>query len=89
MQYGCDFGLWPRQIVRELVARKFDIRLSLASVGALLARLGLTAQKPLQRADPRDPSPTLATQANRDGAAISGWDESGVCADSVQGKPGH
>ncbi|MBI4002984.1 MAG: winged helix-turn-helix domain-containing protein, partial [Nitrospira defluvii] len=43
MQYGFDFGLWTRQIVRELVAMKFDVSLSLASVGALLARLGLTA----------------------------------------------
>lgn len=29
--------------------------LSLASIGAMLARLGLTAQKPLQRAYQRDP----------------------------------
>lgn len=96
MQYGFDFGLWTRQIVRELVARKFDVSLSLASVGALLARLGLTAQKPLQRAYQRDPEaierwqretyPTLAAQAKRDGAAIYFWDESGFRADSVQGK---
>ena len=96
MQYGFDFGLWTRQIVRELVAMKFDVSLSLASVGALLARLGLTAQKPLQRAYQRDPEaierwqretyPALAAHAKRDGAAIYFWDESGFCADSVQGK---
>ena len=96
MQYGFDFGLWTRQIVRELVAMKFDVSLSLASVGALLACLGLTAQKPLQRADQRDPAaierwqcetyPTLAAHAKRDGAAIYFWDESGFRADSVQGK---
>ena len=96
MQYGFDFGLWTRQIVRELVAMKFDVSLSLASVGALLARLGLTAQKPLQRAYQRDPAaiecwqretyPALAAQAKRDGAAIYFWDESGFRADSVQGK---
>jgi transposase len=96
MQYGFDFGLWTRQIVRELVAMKFDVSLSLASVGALLARLGLTAQKPLQRAYQRDPEaierwqretyPTLAAQAKHDGAAIYFWDESGFRADSVQGK---
>ena len=96
MQYGFDFGLWTRQIVRELVAMKFDVSLSLASVGALLARLGLTAQKPLQRAYQRDPAaierwqretyPTLAAHAKRDGAAIYFWDESGFRADSVQGK---
>jgi len=96
MQYGLDFGLWTRQIVRELVAMKFDVSVSLASVGALLARLGLTAQKPLQRAYQRDPEaierwqretyPALAAQAKRDGAAIYFWDESGFRADSVQGK---
>ena len=96
MQYGFDFGLWTRQIVRELVAMKFDVSVSLASVGTLLARLGLTAQKPLQRAYQRDPAaierwqretyPALAAQAKRDGAAIYFWDESGFRADRVQGK---
>ena len=96
MQYGFDFGLWTRQIVRELIELKFDVVLSLASVGALLARLGLTAQKPLQRAYQRDPEaierwqretwPALAEQARRDGAQIYFWDESGFRADGVQGK---
>jgi transposase len=96
MQYGFDFGLWTRQIVRELLEMKFGVVLSLASVGALLARLGLTVQKPLQRAYQRDPEaierwqretyPALAEQARRDGAEISFWDESGFRADGVQGK---
>jgi len=96
MQYGFDFGLWTRQIVRELVHRKFGVSLSLASVGALLARLGLTAQKPLQRAYQRDPEaiarwqretyPAIAKKANREGAAIYFWDESGFRADAVHGK---
>lgn len=42
-QYGFDFGLWTRQIVKELLLERFDVSLSLASIGALLARLGLTA----------------------------------------------
>lgn len=96
MQYGFDFGLWTRQIVGELVAMKFGVRLSLASVGSLLARLGLTVQKPLQRAYQRDPEaierwqretyPAIAAQAKRDAADIHFWDESGFRADSVQGK---
>lgn len=48
--YGCDFGLWTRQIVRERIEVKFATRLSLTSVGSLLARIGLTPQKPLQQA---------------------------------------
>jgi transposase len=54
-QYGFDFGLWTRRIVRDLVSQKFGVTLSLASIGALLARQGLTPQKPLQRAYQRDP----------------------------------
>jgi transposase len=96
MQYGLDFGLWTRQIVRELVAIRFGVTLSLASVGALLARLGLTAQKPLQRAYQRDPEaierwqretyPSITAQAKRTGAEIHFWDESGFRADAVHGK---
>ncbi len=96
MQYGFDFGLWTRSLVQALIVRKFKKRLSLASVGSLLARLGLTAQKPLQRAYQRDPQaierwqretyPALARQAKRQGAEIHFWDESGFRADSVQGR---
>ena len=31
-QYGFAFGLWTRQIVRELIAQRFGVRLSLASM---------------------------------------------------------
>jgi transposase len=95
MQYGFDFGLWTRQIARDLMAQRFGVTLSLASVGALLARVGLTPQKPLQRAYQRDPEaiacwqretyPAIARQAERDKADIYFWDESGFRADAVQG----
>lgn len=95
-QYGFDFGLWTRQIVQELLLSRFEVRLSLASIGALLARLGLSAQKPLQRAYQRDPEavsnwkneafPALAAEANSSGAEILFWDESGFRADAVHGK---
>lgn len=95
-QYGFDFALWTRQLVRELVAREFGVTLSLASIGALLARLGLTAQKPLQQAYQRDPVtvarweqetyPAIVRQAKREKAEIYFWDESGFRADAVQGK---
>jgi hypothetical protein len=39
-----------------LVADGFGVKLSLASVGKLLAKLGLTPQKPLMRAYERDPA---------------------------------
>ena len=95
MQYGFDFGLWTRQIVRELIVQRFDVRLSLASIGAILARQGLTPQKPLQRAYQRDPAaiarwqrdtyPAIVRTAKREQAEIYFWDESGFRADAVQG----
>lgn len=85
LQYGFDFGLWTRQIVRELIVRRFGVRLSLASIGAVRARQGLTPQKPLQRAYQRETYPAIARTAKRDKAEISFWDESGFRADAVQG----
>ena len=46
-QYGLDFGLWARSVAAELIERKFAIRLGVTAVGELLAKLGLTPQKPL------------------------------------------
>jgi len=96
MQYGFDFGLWTRNLVRELVQREFDVTLSLASIGTMLARLNLTPQKPLQRAYQRDPEaigrwqrdtyPSIARQARKENADIFFWDESGFRADSVHGR---
>ena len=95
-QYGFDFGLWTRQIVRELVTKRFGITLSLASIGGLLARQGLTPQKPLQRAYQRDSEaierwvkqtyPDIARRAKREKAEVFFWDESGFRADAVHGK---
>jgi transposase len=46
-QYGFDFGVWTRHSVRELVSQRFGVRVSPASIGALLARQSLIPQKPL------------------------------------------
>jgi transposase len=95
-QYGLDFGLWTRMVVAELIEQKFGIRLGQTAVGALLARLGLTPQKPLQRAYQRDPQaveawrreryPAIAQQARADGGEVFFWDESGFRADAVHGR---
>lgn len=94
-QDGFDFGLWTRQIVRELIAQRFGVRLSLASIGAMLARQGLTPQKPLQRASQRDPAaitrwqretyPAIVRRAKQEQAEIYFWDEAGFRADAVHG----
>jgi transposase len=95
-QYGLDFGLWTRAVVAELIQKKFGIGLGLTAVGELLAALGLTPQKPLQRAYQRDPEaiekwqretyPAIARQAKAQGAEVFFWDESGFRADTVHGK---
>ena len=95
-QYGLDFGLWTRSVVADLIERKFDVRLGLTAVGELLAKLGLTPQKPLQRAYQRDPEaierwrreifPSIARKAKEAGGEVYFWDESGFRADAVHGK---
>jgi transposase len=95
-QYGLDFGLWTRQIVAKLVEQKFGVPLGVTAVGRMLANLGLTPQKPLQRAYQRDPHaierwqretyPGIAAAARKSGAEIYFWDESGFRADTVHGK---
>ena len=95
-QHGFDFGLWTRQIAAELIEREFGVKLGVTAVGMLLAKLGLTPQKPLQRAYQRDPQaiaawqtttyPRVAKEAKAQGAEIYFWDESGFRADEVRGQ---
>jgi transposase len=95
-QYGLDFGLWTRSVVAGLIEQKFHIRLGLTVVGELLAKLGLTPRKPLQRACQRDPEaiekwqrerfPAIAKQAKVSGGEVYFWDESGFRADAVHGR---
>jgi transposase len=91
-QYGFDFGLWTRRIVRDLIQRKFKRTLSVTSVGRLLAELQITPQKPLRRAYERDPIavekwqtedyPKLKTRAKRRGADLFFLDEAGIRSDA-------
>ncbi len=95
-QYGLDFGLWTRSVVASLIERKFGLQLGLTAVGELLAKLGLTPQKPLQRACQRDPDaiekwrretfPAIAKAAEASGGEVYFWDESGFRADTVHGR---
>jgi len=50
VQFKFEFALWTRRMIRTVIKERFGVELSLASVGRLLAQLGLTCQKPLTRA---------------------------------------
>lgn len=85
-----DFGpaLWTREIVGELIDRLFGVKFSLVHVGTILAKLGLSPQRPLYRAYERDPKkvaewkektfPQIQAQAKKEGAAIFFADEASV-----------
>jgi transposase len=95
-QYGFDFGLWSRRIVRELISAKYGVELGLTAVGRLLASLDITPQKPLRRAYERDPVavdlwvkqtyPELKRRAKRQGARIFFQDEAGFQSDAPLGR---
>jgi transposase len=95
-QYGFDFGLWTRQLVAGIIKKKFNIEMGLTAVGALLARLEITPQKPLRRAYERDPEavrvwceveyPRIRREAQQRGAEIIFWDEAGYRLDDQVGR---
>jgi transposase len=54
-QMKLPFALWTTQAVRAPIHKKFGKTLGLSTMPLYLKRWGLTAQKPLTRATPRDP----------------------------------
>lgn len=95
LQLKLPFALWTRSQIRTVVYRKYGMRLSLTSIGRLLAQLGLTCQKPLFRAYQQNPSlveqwlkseyPQIRAMAKRERAEIFFEDESGVRSDFHSG----
>jgi hypothetical protein len=91
LQFRFEFALWTRDMVRTLLREEFGLRLSLSSVGRLLAQLGLTCQRPLFRAIEQDAErvarwqheefPAIQAEARQRRAVIWFGDESGVRSD--------
>jgi transposase len=94
-QLGFDFRLWTRTIVRDLIFQKFGVEFTPQGVGKLLARMGLSPQRPLRRAYEQDPDaverwktveyPKIRAEAKQAGASIFFADEASVRSDHHSG----
>ena len=95
-QVKLPFVLWTREAVRDLIARRCGVRLSVWTVGRYLRRWGFTPQKPLRRAYERDPDavrrwlkkayPAIQAWARREQATIFWGDETGMRSDHQAGR---
>jgi transposase len=82
-------------MIKELIARKYGIKLNVTSVGRLLKKLGLSCQRPLMRAFQQDPLvvqewialdyPKIKKLAKKEQADIYFEDEAGVRSDYHRG----
>jgi transposase len=94
-QLEFEFALWTREMVGELIARKFGVEFTPQWVGKLLQRMGLSPQRPLVRAYEQDPErvarwkleefPKIRAQAISAGARVFFADEAGVRTDHHSG----
>ena len=50
LQLKFEYALWTLAIIREVLRRDFNIKISEVSVGRLMKRIGFTPQRPLYRA---------------------------------------
>jgi transposase len=94
-QLKLPFALWTRQAVCELLAERFDLRVSVWTAGRYLKKWGFTPQKPLRRAYEQDPAavarwlneqyPAIKAQARREKAEIHWGDQMGLRSDHQTG----
>ena len=94
-QFSFGVALWTRKVVRDLIRQRFDVQVSLPTVGRILTKLGLSAQRPLYRAYQQNPElvrqwktkvyPGIRARAAEVGATIFFADEAGIRTDHHAG----
>ncbi len=95
LQLKFTYALWTARMVAKVIADRFGVKLSKASVCRLLAQLGLTPQRPVWRAYEQKPEevqrwleqeyPKIRSLARREKAQIFFGDEAGVRSDHHAG----
>jgi transposase len=95
-QLKLPFVLWTREAVRDLIKKKFNVEVSLSTVGRYLEKWGFTSQKPAKRAYERNDKavkkwldedyPKIKERAVKEKAEIFWGDETGLRSDHQAGK---
>jgi transposase len=96
LQLKFEYALWTREMVATIIHGKYKMRLSPASVGRLLAQMGITCQKPLHKAIERDEAlvqkwlkaeyPKIKKMAQIQGAEIYFGDAAHIRSDHHAGR---
>lgn len=95
-QLKLPFCLWTREAVAQLIEKRFEVRLSIWTIGRYLARWDFTPQKPIRQAYEKNPAavrqwleekyPAICTLAKREKARIYWGDEMGLRSDHATGR---
>jgi transposase len=95
LQFRFEFALWTREMIREIIFRKYKIRLGLSSVSRLLRQLGLSCQRPIFKAWQQNEQqvknwlkkvfPKIRSRAKLEKADVFFADEAGVRSDFHSG----
>lgn len=95
LQLKFDYALWTIDMIVELINRKFQVRYSKVQVGRLMKKLGLSRQRPLERAIQQDPKkveewllkqyPAIKKEAKKEKRDIYFSDEAGFHATAQYG----
>jgi transposase len=95
-QLGLAGFLWTRDIVAELITRRYGLGLARTTMGGYLRGWGFSPQRPQRRALEQNPAavrrwlvetyPAIRAQAKREGGLVLWLDEMGVRSDAAAGR---